>query len=153
MFVKNYLTVCYWTIFWTIFGPFFGTNLKGERKVLSISTIMLRMTRGRGSISASGFGPGGSIPLGHRHLRDAKRYRWFHTICPTHRCWVESWLVVPKEVSGHCKGRVKSIPKADKGIGKHVLQIVLKMSGKLIQPGFGKKATHHREHNYASRQT
>ena len=61
--------------------------------------------------------------------------------------------MVPKEVSGHCKGRVKSIPKADKGIGKHVLQIVLKMSGKLIQPGFSEKATHHREHNYASRQT
>ena len=34
-----------------------------------------------------------------------------------------------KEMSGHDKGRVKSIPKADRGIGKRVLQIVLKMSG------------------------
>ena len=36
---------------------------------------------------------------------------------------------VPKEMSGHGKGRVKSIPKADRGIGKRVSQIVLKMSG------------------------
>ena len=60
---------------------------------------------------------------------------------------------MPKEVFGHCRGRVKSIPKADKGIGKRVSQIVLKMSGKLTQPGSGKKATYHREQNYASRQT
>ena len=39
---------------------------------------------------------------------------------------------VPKVVSGHGKGRVKSIPKADSGIGKRVSQIVLKMSGKFI---------------------
>ena len=39
-----------------------------------------------------------------------------------------------KEVSGHCKGRVKSIPKADGGIGKRVSQIVLEISGKFIQP-------------------
>ena len=45
---------------------------------------------------------------------------------------------VPKEVSGHCNGRVKSILKADKGIGKRVSQVVLKMSGKFIQPGSGK---------------
>ena len=32
-------------------------------------------------------------------------------------------------MSGHGKGRVKSIPKADRGIGKRVSQIVLKMSG------------------------
>ena len=32
-------------------------------------------------------------------------------------------------MSGHGKGRVKSIPKADNGIGKRVSQIVLKMSG------------------------
>ena len=36
---------------------------------------------------------------------------------------------VPKEMSGHGKGRDKSIPKADRGIGKRVSQIVLKMSG------------------------
>ena len=35
-----------------------------------------------------------------------------------------------KEVSGHCKGRVKSIQKADGGIGKRVSQIVLNMSRK-----------------------
>ena len=43
-----------------------------------------------------------------------------------------------KEVFGHGKGRVKSIPKADWGIGNRVSQIVLKMSGKFIQPGSGK---------------
>ena len=43
-----------------------------------------------------------------------------------------------KEVSGHCKIRVQSIPKADKGIGKRVSQIVLKMSGKFIQPSSNK---------------
>ena len=45
---------------------------------------------------------------------------------------------VPKVVSGHCKGRVKSIPKADSEIGKRVPLIVLKVSGKFIQPGSGK---------------
>ena len=45
---------------------------------------------------------------------------------------------VPKEVSRHCNGRVKSILKADKGIGKRVSRVVLKMSGKFIQPGSGK---------------
>ena len=39
---------------------------------------------------------------------------------------------------GRVKGRVKSIPKADRGISKRVSQIVLKMSGKFIQSGFGK---------------
>ena len=37
---------------------------------------------------------------------------------------------MPKELSGHGKGRVESIPKADRGVGKRVSQIVLKMSGK-----------------------
>ena len=45
---------------------------------------------------------------------------------------------MPKEVSGHCNGRVKLIPKADKGIGKRVSKVVLKMSGIFIQPGSGK---------------
>ena len=36
---------------------------------------------------------------------------------------------VSKEMSGHGKGRVKAIPKADRGIGKRVSQIVLKRSG------------------------
>ena len=68
------------------------------------------------------------------------------TNCPTHRSnlgvgWSRgssSRCRVPKEVSGHGKGRVKSIPKADRGIGKRVSQIVLKMSGKFVQSGFGK---------------
>ena len=54
-------------------------------------------------------GWGGSNPLGHR-------------------CWV------PKEVYGRGKGRVKSIPKADWGIGKRVPQTVRKTSGKFIIP-------------------
>ena len=63
-----------------------------------------------------------------RHLRDDN-----FTICPTHsRCRV------PKEVSGHRNGRVKSILKADKGIGKRISRVVLKMSGKFTQPGSGK---------------
>ena len=45
---------------------------------------------------------------------------------------------MPKEMSGHGKGRVKSIPKADGEIGKCVSQIVLKMSGIFVQSGFGK---------------
>ena len=45
---------------------------------------------------------------------------------------------VPREVSGHCNGRVKPIPKADKRIGKRVSQVVRKMSGKFLQPGSGK---------------
>ena len=68
------------------------------------------------------------------------------TNCPTHRPnlgvgWnrgSNSRCRVPKEMSGHGKGRVKSIPKADRGIGKRVSQILLKMSGKFVQSGFGK---------------
>ena len=68
------------------------------------------------------------------------------TNCPTHRSnlgvgWnrgSNSRCRVPKEMSGHGKGRVKSIPKADRGIGKRVSQILLKMSGKFVQSGFGK---------------
>ena len=45
---------------------------------------------------------------------------------------------MPKEVSGHCNGKVKSIPKVDRGIGKRVSQVALMMSGKFIQPGSGK---------------
>ena len=55
------------------------------------------------------------------------------TNCPTHRSnlgvgWSRgssSRCRVPKEVSGHGKGRVKSIPKADRGIGKLVSQTEL----------------------------
>ena len=46
-------------------------------------------------------------------------------------------IVMPKEVSGLCNGRVRPIPKANKGIGKRVSQVVLKISGKFIQPGSG----------------
>ena len=41
-------------------------------------------------------------------------------------------------MSGHGKGKVKSIPKADRGIGRRVSQILLKMSGKFVHSGFGK---------------
>ena len=64
------------------------------------------------------------------------------TICPTHRSnlgtgvgWIRcsiSRCRVPREVCGHGKGRVKSIPKAYWGIGKRVPQIVRKTSGKFI---------------------
>ena len=66
------------------------------------------------------------------------------TICPTHRSnlgnsvgWIRGSISrcrVPKEVYGHGKGRVKSIPKADWGIGKRVPQIVSMTSGKFILP-------------------
>ena len=64
------------------------------------------------------------------------------TICPNHRsnlCTGVRWIRgsisrcrVPKEAYGHGKGRVKSIPKAYRGIGKRVPQIVRKTSGKFI---------------------
>ena len=68
------------------------------------------------------------------------------TICPTHRSnlgvgWSRgsnSRCRVPKEVFGHGEGRVKSIPKGDRGIGKRVSRIILKVSRKFIQPGFDK---------------
>ena len=58
-----------------------------------------------------------------------------------------------KEMFGPGKGRVKSIPKAYWGIGKRVSQIVLKMSRKCVQSGFGNQATYHLEQNYAQHQT
>ena len=64
------------------------------------------------------------------------------TICPTHRSNLGTGVGcfrgsisrcrLPKEVYGHGKGRVKSIPKAYWGIGKRVPQIVRKTSGKFI---------------------
>ena len=45
---------------------------------------------------------------------------------------------MPKEVYGHGKGKVKSIPKAERGIGKRMAPIVLRMSGKFIKPSSGK---------------
>ena len=68
------------------------------------------------------------------------------TNCPTHRSnlgvgWnrgSNSRCRVPKEMSGRGKGSVNSIPKADRGIGKRVSQILPKMSGKFVQSGFGK---------------
>ena len=70
------------------------------------------------------------------------------TICPTHRSHLgvgwsrgsNSRCRVPKEVFGHGKGS-KLIPKANRGVNKRVSQMVLKMSGKFIQPGSGKWAT------------
>ena len=64
------------------------------------------------------------------------------TICPTHRSNLGTGVGcfrgsisrcrLPKEVYGHGKGRVKSIPKAYWVIGKRVPQIVRKTSGKFI---------------------
>ena len=64
------------------------------------------------------------------------------TICPTHISnlstgvgWIRGSISrcrVPKEVYGHGKGRVESIPNAYWGIGKRVPQIVRKTSGKFI---------------------
>ena len=64
------------------------------------------------------------------------------TICPIHRSnlgtgvgWIRGSISrrrVPKEVYGHGKGRVKSIPRAYRGIGKRVPQIVRKTSGKFM---------------------
>ena len=64
------------------------------------------------------------------------------TICPIRRSnlgigvgWSRGSISrcrVPKEVYGHGKGRVKSIPRAYWGIGKRVPQMVRKTSGKFI---------------------
>ena len=64
------------------------------------------------------------------------------TICPIHRSnldtsveWIHGAISrcrVPKEVCGHGKGRVQSIPNAYWGIGTRVPQIVGKTSGKFI---------------------
>ena len=64
------------------------------------------------------------------------------TICPTHRsnldtsvewiCGAISRCRVLKNVCGHGKGRVQSIPNAYWGIGTRVPQIVSKTSGKFI---------------------
>ena len=104
-----------------------------------------------GSISASGFGPGGPNLGGVQILWDTGIFKTPKDIddftnCPTHRSnlgvgWnrgSNSRCRVPKEMPGHGKGRVKSIPKADGEIGKCVSQIVLKMSGIFVQSGFGK---------------
>ena len=67
------------------------------------------------------------------------------TNCPTQKISVLGGIVVPvadvgcrNKMSGHGKGRVKSIPEADRGIGRRVSQILLKMSGKFVHSGFGK---------------
>ena len=66
------------------------------------------------------------------------------TICPSHRYnlgigWSRGSNTrcrVPKELSGH--GRVKSkIAKADRGIGNEFSKLILKNTGKFIQPGSG----------------
>ena len=86
------------------------------------------------------------LVLSRAGISETLKYVDDFTNCPTHRSnlgvgWnrgSNSRCRVPKEMSGHGKGRVKSSPKADRGIGKRVSQIVLKMSGKFVQSGFGK---------------
>ena len=80
------------------------------------------------------------------------------TIFPTRRSnlatgvgWIRGCISrcrVPKEVYGHGKGRVKSIPKAYWGIGKLVPQTVRKT----LENSYN-LATYHLVQNYASRQT
>jgi hypothetical protein len=63
------------------------------------------------------------------------------TICPNHRSvlgvgWSRGSNTrcrIPKEVSGH-KGK---LPRADRGVGKRISDILLNASGKLIQVGSG----------------
>ena len=64
------------------------------------------------------------------------------SICPSH--WLTlgiGWLrksskrSVPYQLSGHCEGK---IPKADRGISKHLSREILKYTGTFIQPGAGK---------------
>ncbi|KAK2563093.1 hypothetical protein P5673_013431 [Acropora cervicornis] len=52
---------------------------------------------------------------------------------------------MPKEVSGHGESRVTSIPKGDRGIGKRDSRIILKVSGKFIQPGSVERVFEFRE--------
>jgi hypothetical protein len=64
------------------------------------------------------------------------------TVCPHHRSTLGvGWsrgsntrCRVPKQFSGH-KGK---FPKANRGIGKHASQILLKQTGIFIQAGSGK---------------
>ena len=80
------------------------------------------------------------VPASSRHQKISM------TNCPTHKSnlgvgWnrgSNSRFRVRKEMSGHGKGRVKWIPKADRGIGKRVSQILHKMSGKFVQSGSGR---------------
>ena len=82
------------------------------------------------------------VPASSRRTKDIDNF----TNCPTHRSnlgveWSRdsnSRCRVQKELSGHGKGSAKSIPKADRGIGKRLPQTELKMSGKFVQSGFGK---------------
>lgn len=66
------------------------------------------------------------------------------TICPLHRCklglsWTRKYLTkcrVPDQISHHGKGKRKW-PKGERGIGKIDAQLILKRTGKLVQPGSG----------------
>ncbi len=66
------------------------------------------------------------------------------TICPHHRSvlgigWSRGSNTrcrVPKEVSGH----TEKLPKADRGVGGHISQILFNHTGKLIQVGSGEYA-------------
>ena len=72
------------------------------------------------------------------------------TICPNHRSklgvgWSRGSNTrcrVPQAVSGHGKSGKGKLPKADRGIAKHVSQMLLKQTGVFIQAGSGKYLTH-----------
>ena len=73
------------------------------------------------------------------------------TICPNHRPLLGvGWsrgsntrCRIPKEVSGH-KGKV---PKADRGVGKRILQLILSSTGKLIQVGSGEYSDQYNQYS------
>ena len=52
------------------------------------------------------------------------------TVCP--RCRI------PLHLSNHGKGRNKTWPKGDRGLGKHESEVVFRKTGVFVQPGSGK---------------
>ena len=45
---------------------------------------------------------------------------------------------IPLDLSNHGKGRNKTWPKGDRGLGKHESEVVLRKTGVFVQPGSGK---------------
>lgn len=67
------------------------------------------------------------------------------TICPRHRGklgtgWTRGATRCrrPHALSNHGKGRNKTWPKGDRGLGKHESEVVLRKTGVFVQPGSGK---------------
>ena len=67
------------------------------------------------------------------------------TVCPRHhRKLGTGWTRgatrcrLPLALSNHGKGRNKTWPKGDRGLGKHESEVVLRKTGVFVQPGSGK---------------